>query len=72
VQVDGTTGKILSVQKRHSDWIEHLHDGSLIGDGFKLLYTNFLGLSLIILALSGLFMWYIPKIIRKSKHHKKS
>lgn len=66
-QVDGTSGKVLSVAKRHSDWIEHLHDGSLISEGFKLLYTNILGIGMITLALSGLWLWYGPKVIRGAK-----
>jgi uncharacterized iron-regulated membrane protein len=66
-QVDGTSGKVLSVEKRHSDWIEHVHDGSLISDGFKLVYTNVLGIGLCTLALTGLWLWYGPKVIRGAK-----
>lgn len=68
-QVDLKTAKVLSVAQRHADWIEHLHDGSLISDGFKLVYTNLLGIGLFTLALSGLWLWYGPKVIRKSKDH---
>lgn len=67
VQVDCTSGKVFSVAQRHSDWIEHLHDGSLISDGFKLVYTNILAIGLFTLALSGLWLWYGPKVIRGSK-----
>lgn len=35
VQIDGATAKVLSMARRHSDWIEHLHDGSIISDGFN-------------------------------------
>jgi uncharacterized iron-regulated membrane protein len=66
-QVDGTTGKVLSVAQRHSDWIEHLHDGSLIAEGFKVVYTNILGIGMVTLALTGLWLWYGPKVIRKAK-----
>jgi uncharacterized iron-regulated membrane protein len=66
-QVDCTSGEVFAVAQRHSDWIEHLHDGSLISDGFKLLYTNLLGIGLFTLALSGLWLWYGPKVIRASK-----
>jgi uncharacterized iron-regulated membrane protein len=69
VQVDGKTAKVLSIAQRHSDWIEHIHDGSIISDFFKLIYTNLLGLGLITLSLSGLWLWYGPKVIRKSKSH---
>ncbi len=67
VQLDCTSGEVLSVAQRHSDWIEHLHDGSMISDAFKLGYTNILGIGLFTLALSGLWLWYGPKVIRRSK-----
>lgn len=67
VQVDGATGKSLSVMQRHSDWIEHLHDGSIIGDVFKITYTNVLGWGLLTLAVSGFWLWYGPKVVRKIK-----
>ena len=70
VQVDGTTGKVLSIAQRHSDWIEHLHDGSIISDFFKLLYTSILGIGLLVLSITGVYMWYAPKIVRRSKHRK--
>jgi len=67
VQVDGATGKSLSVAQRHSDWIEHIHDGSIVGDVFKITYTNLLGWGLLILALSGFCLWYGPKVVKKIK-----
>lgn len=67
VQVDGATGKSLSVLQRHSDWIEHIHDGSIIGDNFKLVYTNAIGWGLLTLAISGFWLWYGPKVVRKIK-----
>lgn len=67
VQVDGSTGKVLSVAQRHADWIEHIHDGSIINEFIKVVYTNIIGTGLIALALSGLFLWYGPKVIRKMR-----
>ncbi|MCU0419217.1 MAG: PepSY domain-containing protein [Cyclobacteriaceae bacterium] len=67
VQVDGQTGKTLSVAKRHSDWIERVHDGSLISDGFKLFYTNYLGWGLLVLSLTGFWLWYGPRKVRQRK-----
>ncbi len=68
VQVDGKTGKALSVAQRHSDWIEHVHDGSIISDGFKLLYTNYIGWGLLVLSVTGFWLWYGPRRIRHFKH----
>jgi hypothetical protein len=69
VQVDASAGKALSVAKRHADWIEHVHDGSIISELFKLIYTNYIGWGLLILAISGFWLWYGPKAIRHAKNH---
>jgi uncharacterized iron-regulated membrane protein len=69
VQIDATTGKALSVAQRHADWIEHVHDGSIISEFFKLIYTNYIGWGLLILAISGFWLWYGPRAIRKAKSH---
>lgn len=69
VQVDATTGKALSVAQRHADWIEHIHDGSIIGEIFKIIYTNYLGFGLLFLSVTGFWLWYGPKVIRKAKSH---
>ena len=67
VQLDGGTGKVLSVARRHSDWIEHLHDGSIINDVFKRISMNILGLGLLILIASGFILWFYPRRIRQLK-----
>jgi uncharacterized iron-regulated membrane protein len=65
VQIDCTSGAILSVAKRHSDWIEKLHDGSIISDTFKLISMNVLGLGLSLMILTGVWLWYGPKLIKR-------
>ena len=73
VQVDGFSGEVLSIETRHSDWIEKVHDGSIIdfytsGDeGAKLTYSTLTALGLIFLGISGFYMWYYPKVIRRLK-----
>lgn len=67
VQVDGKSGEVLSIAKRHSDWIEALHDGSIISNGFKLISMNFLGFGLLLMVITGLWLWYGPKRYRKKK-----
>ncbi|HYE53375.1 MAG TPA: PepSY domain-containing protein [Chitinophagaceae bacterium] len=78
VQLDCTTGTVLLVEKRHSDFIEDLHDGSILdnvfstpGEEVKLVYTTVMGLSLLLLAVSGFWLWYGPKKIRREKRHLK-
>jgi len=67
VQIDGTSGEVLSVARRHSDWIEAIHDGSIISDTFKLVSMNFLGFGLLALIASGLWLWFGPRKIRALK-----
>ena len=67
VQVDGKSGEIKSVAKRYSDWIERLHDGSIISDTFKLISMNFLGFGLVFLIASGVWLWYGPQRVRRRK-----
>lgn len=67
VQLDGATGEVLSHARRHSDWIEQLHDLSIISDGVKLVTMSLLALGLLVLGLSGFWLYFGPKIIRKRK-----
>lgn len=74
VQLDGATAEVLAINLRKSDIIEQLHDGSLLdtffntsGGWIKLSYTSILGLGLLILCISGFWLWYNPKRIRKMK-----
>jgi uncharacterized iron-regulated membrane protein len=67
VQLDPVSGEVKSIAKRHSDWIEAIHDGSIISHLFKLISMNFLGFGLLVLITTGLWLWYGPKKIRKKK-----
>lgn len=70
VQIDGTNGEVKSMAKRHADWIEQLHDGSIINDLFKLVSMNTLGIGLILLMTTGFWLWYGPKRVRQLKKTK--
>lgn len=74
IQLDGTTGMVLLVEQRRSDIIENIHDGTILdvlfnteNDQFKLSYTTIMGLSLLMLTISGFWLWYGPKRLRKQK-----
>ncbi|MFC3881647.1 PepSY domain-containing protein [Algoriphagus namhaensis] len=73
VQIDGYSGEILSVATRHSDWIEKVHDGSIVDFYFgntetaKLVYSSATAFGLLLMSLSGFYLWYFPKVIRKTK-----
>ena len=77
IQLDGSTGDILAITKRRSDFFENIHDGSIIdiifktkGEIFKLFYTSIMGFALLIFTITGFWLWYGPKIIRKNKLRK--
>lgn len=74
LQIDATTGQLLKSEIRRSDWIERLHDGTLI-DRFlgvnnqtgKLAYTTLAALLLLGLTVTGAFLWINPIRIRQLK-----
>ena len=75
LQVDVGTGEILNTEKRWSDLIEHIHDGSVVdislgwGSGtFKLLYTTVTSLALLTFTVTGFWLWYGPKVMRRQKN----
>lgn len=75
VQIDGASGKVLSIGKRYSDLIEKIHDGSIVEDwfgldGVKLFYTTLTALVLILFTVTGFWMWYGPKKMRARMKHK--
>ena len=78
LQIDCYTGLIISEKTRTSDFIEGIHDGSIIDFYFsestkpsKLIYSTFTALSLIFLSLSGFWLWINPKRIKKLKSKEK-
>ncbi len=72
VQLDGATGNVLSIGQRRSDFLENVHDGSIVDeylgtDGYiKLIYTTVMGISLLIFTITGFWLWYGPKRMRKA------
>jgi uncharacterized iron-regulated membrane protein len=68
IQLDGATGQVLHIGKRRSDFIEELHDGSLLdkyfgtdGEIIKLIYSTLIGLAMIMFALTGIYIYFFPK-----------
>jgi uncharacterized iron-regulated membrane protein len=75
IQIDLTTGQILSTQQRWNDFIEQIHDGTIVdrlvgtdGDPIKTTYTTLTSMGLMLLSFSGFWLWFNPKRIRKIKH----
>lgn len=74
LQLDGTTGRLLSVETRKSDFIEKIHDGSMLDkifdtgdDRAKLTYTITMGTCLFMMVITGMWLWYGPKVIRRKR-----
>ncbi len=69
VQIGAVSGKILSYEKRWSDWIENLHDGTMLGGLFHGFIMILFGVSLVVLAITGVYIWMSPKL-RKARRRR--
>ncbi|MFC6996889.1 PepSY-associated TM helix domain-containing protein [Rufibacter roseus] len=74
VQLDGATGQLLHIETRRSDFIENLHDGSILdkifdldGGFLKLTYSTVMGIALLIFTITGFWLWYGPKRMKQGK-----
>ena len=77
VQLDGATGEVLHIERRRADFIENVHDGSVLdylagtGGQIKLAYTTVMGVALLTFTATGFWLWYGPKRFRaKSRYHR--
>lgn len=75
VQLDGATGELLNIGKRRSDFIENLHDGSLLdtylgtsNGQIKVVYTSIMGLALLVFTITGFWLWLGPKRMKKLRY----
>jgi len=66
VQLDGATGTLLSLGTRRSDFIERIHDGSIVSDTTKVVYSTVMGLATVVFTVSGFWLWYGPRRMRRS------
>jgi PepSY-associated TM region len=77
IQLDCATGELLHIERRRSDFIENIHDGSILdylfstsGEQIKLVYTSMMGLALLTFTITGFWLWVGPKRMRAmSKHY---
>lgn len=73
LQLDGATGQLLHIETRRSDYLEKVHDGSIIdfyadsSGVFKLIYTSIMGVALLIFTITGFWLWYGPIRMKKSR-----
>jgi hypothetical protein len=73
VQLDGATGRVLYLENRRSDLVEDIHDMSIVdkllgfdGEIFKLIYTSLTGLSLLIFTVTGIWLRYRARPVKKN------
>jgi uncharacterized iron-regulated membrane protein len=76
VQLDCTTGELLHIERRRSDFIENIHEGSFLDylfgtsdEQIKLVYTSVMGLALLTFTVTGFWLWYGPKRFRATSVH---
>lgn len=60
VDLDINTGQVLHVGERNDVFLEKLHSGEIFGDGWVLL-TDASAVALILLLLSGYWLWLFPR-----------
>lgn len=78
IQLDGATGNLLHIETRRSDFIENIHDGSILdylfktkNEQMKLVYTSITGLALFSFTVTGFWLWYGPKRMRRKSSNLK-
>ncbi|WP_181305085.1 PepSY-associated TM helix domain-containing protein [Rufibacter sp. XAAS-G3-1] len=74
VQLDGATGQLLHLETRRADFIENLHDGTILDRVFgvdsgvlKVIYSTVMGVALLIFTITGFWLWYGPKRMKQEK-----
>lgn len=73
MQLDSISGEILQVAIRRSDWIESLHDGSyFLGDYTKLGLFLPAAVGLLLMLLSGVWLFWHPIAAKRKKRKLKS
>jgi uncharacterized iron-regulated membrane protein len=68
IQIDTKTGEILQVAYRRSDIIEAIHDGSWFHDRAKLWIFLLSGITLFLLWLTGMYLFFLPIIMRARRN----
>ena len=67
IQIDSKTAEIFSVNYRRSDIIEAVHDGSFFTDYVKFGWFLPTGILLIVVSISGIYMFLLPLMIRNKR-----
>lgn len=71
IQLDARSGDVLQVAYRRSDLIESLHDGSFFGDFVKLGIFLPAAMVLVILWITGVYLFFLPHLAKRRKRSRK-
>ncbi|MFT6995171.1 MAG: hypothetical protein ACJA1P_001912, partial [Maribacter sp.] len=61
--------------RRRADFIENIHDASVLdnylntGGYIKLIYTTVMSIALLLFTVTGFWLWYGPKRMRRTALH---
>ncbi len=72
IQIDANSGKILQTAYRRSDIIESIHDGSFFHDYVKMWIFLPSGVVLLMLWLTGIYLFFLPFLARRRRKTAKS
>ena len=67
IQIDNQTNEILLVEYRRSDIIESIHDGSFFTDYVKFGWFLPTAVLLIVMSISGIYMFLLPLFMKRKK-----
>ena len=74
IQVNSITGAPILIEKKFGGIIQDIHDGAILDTWienkssiFKKIYSIIMGLSLLLLTITGTYLWYKPRLIKKQK-----
>ena len=70
IQIDTSTGQVLQVAYRRTDFIESLHDGSVFHKNSKLWVFLPSAVVLLILWITGMYLFFLPSLTRRKRQKK--
>lgn len=70
VQIDGKTGKVLSVGRRNDQFFEDIHDFSIVSENLNTWVLPLVASGLFVLGVTGVYMFSVPVYRRWKFSHK--
>jgi uncharacterized iron-regulated membrane protein len=74
VQLNGATSAPILIEKKFGGIIQDIHDGAILdswitnkSSAFKKVYSMIMGFALLLLTITGTYLWYKPNLIKKNR-----